>query len=380
MTPSLAHMKRIVIKIGSALIADIDNATVHMQWLQNLCQEIAHLRGRGCEVVVVSSGAVALGRPVLKLGHKALELPEKQAAAACGQIQLMQAWQHALAPHHLHAAQVLLTLDDSENRRRYLNARATFETLLARGLVPVVNENDTVTTAEIRFGDNDRLAARVAAMISADACILFSDIDGLYTRNPKLHPDAEHIPEVSAITPEIEAMASGPASTTSHGGMVTKIIAAKMAVEAGCHLAITRGDVAFPLTAFSQSGMEDAAQTRSKATWFIAKDSPMNARKHWIAGSMSEKGSLFIDDGAAKALASGKSLLPSGVKRIEGGFDRGDTVAVRTLAGKLVAKGIIAYDAGEAGRILGAKSDAIESILGYTVRDTLIHRDDMVML
>ncbi len=371
MLPTLTGMKRIVIKIGSALIADIDRASVHMEWLKALADDIAELRAKGCEVVVVSSGAVALGRPVLGLGKKPLELTEKQAAAACGQIQLMQAWQHALAPHHLHAAQVLLTLDDSENRKRYLNARATFETLIARGLVPVVNENDTVTTAEIRFGDNDRLAARVAAMISADCCILFSDIEGLYNKNPKLHADAEHIPVVSSITPAIEAMASGPASTTSHGGMVTKIIAAKMAIEAGCHLVITRGDVARPLHALSQGG---------KATWFTAKDSPMNARKHWIAGSMSEHGSVFVDEGAAKALGTGKSLLPSGVKRIEGNFDRGDTVAVRTLEGALLAKGITAYDADEARRIMGAKSDAIESILGYTVRDTLIHRDDMVML
>ena len=371
MTPTLSTMKRIVIKIGSSLIADIDNATVRMAWLQNLCTEIAALRTQGCEVVVVSSGAVALGRPVLKLGHKTLELPEKQAAAACGQIQLMQAWQHALAPHHLHAAQVLLTLDDSENRKRYLNARATFETLLARGLVPVVNENDTVTTAEIRFGDNDRLAARVAAMISADACILFSDIDGLYTKNPKLHADAQHIAEVHTITPEIEAMASGPASSTSHGGMVTKIIAAKMATEAGCHLVISRGDVEHPLTML----IEGAA-----STWFTAKQSPMSARKHWIAGAMSEHGAVLVDDGAARALADGKSLLPSGVKRLEGEFERGDTVLIKTLSGTLIGKGIVAYDADEAARILGVHSDTIETILGYKVRDTLIHRDDMVML
>lgn len=371
MLPDLSQMKRIVIKIGSALIADIDHASVHMQWLQGLADDIARLRAKGCDVVVVSSGAVALGRPVLGLGHKALELTEKQAAAACGQIQLMQAWQHALAPHHTHAAQVLLTLDDSENRKRYLNARATFETLLARGLVPVVNENDTVTTAEIRFGDNDRLAARVAAMISADGCILFSDIDGLYTKNPKLHADAEHIALVEQITPEIEAMAGGPASTTSNGGMTTKLIAAKMALSAGCHLVITQGDTPHPLQALMQG---------AKATWFKASLSPMNARKHWIAGSMGERGALIVDEGAARALSAGKSLLPSGVTSLEGAFERGDTVAIKTVSGTLIARGITAYDADEAQRILGVHSDAIESILGYRVRDTLIHRDDMVML
>lgn len=371
MLPDLSQMKRIVIKIGSALIADIDRARVHSDWLQGLASDIAALRGKGCEVVVVSSGAVALGRPVLKLGRKALELTQKQAAAACGQIQLMQAWQHALSPHHLHAAQVLLTLDDSENRKRYLNARATFETLLAHGIIPVVNENDTVTSAEIRFGDNDRLASRVAAMISADCCVLLSDIDGLYTKNPKLHADAAHIPLVQIITPEIEAMATGPASTTSNGGMVTKLIAAKMALSAGCHLVIARGDVECPLLALAQG---------AKATWFTANESPLSARKHWIAGSMGEHGAVYIDDGAAKALTKGKSLLPSGVKRIEGDFERGDTVAIRTLAGTLIGKGITAYDAEEAERILGVHSDAIEQVLGYTVRDTLIHRDDMVML
>lgn len=369
---SLLHAaSRIVIKIGSSLIADIDNAQVHAAWLKSLADDIAALRARGTQVVVVSSGAVALGRPVLGLGHKALELTEKQAAAACGQITLMQAWQDALSPHGLHAAQVLLTLDDSEDRKRYLNARATFETLLERGLVPVVNENDTVTTAEIRFGDNDRLAARVAGMISADVCVLFSDIDGLYTQNPKLHADAQHIPEVRHITPEIEAMASGAASTTSSGGMITKIIAAKMATDAGCHLVITRGESLAPLSQLQAGG---------KATWFIASSTPASARKQWIAGSISERGSLLIDEGAARALREGKSLLPSGVKALEGTFDRGDTVLIKTLDGKLVAKGISAYDAEEAQRILGVKSDAIASILGYSVRDTMVHRDDMVMV
>jgi glutamate 5-kinase len=369
--PDISTMRRIVVKIGSALIADIDHARVHSEWLRGLCEDIGVLKRQGCEVVVVSSGAVALGRPVLGLGHKALELIEKQAAAACGQIQLMQAWQHALAPEHCHAAQVLLTLDDSEHRKRYLNARATFETLLARGLVPVVNENDTVTTAEIRFGDNDRLAARVAGMISADACILLSDIDGLYTANPKITPDAEHVCVIHAITPAIEAMAGGAVSATSSGGMITKILAAKMALDAGCHLAITRGNIAHPLQALIDGG---------RASWFLASVTPMSARKHWIAGAMSERGAVIIDDGAARALVGGASLLPSGVTAVEGAFERGDTVLIKTHAGQVIGKGITAYDAAEAVRILGVRSEAIAGILGYHVRDTLIHRDDLVLL
>lgn len=371
MNLALEQAKRIVIKIGSSLIADIDRASVRESWLLELCSDIAKLRARGCEVVVVSSGAVALGRPMLALGHAALELPEKQAAAACGQILLMQAWQQALAPHALHAAQVLLTLDDSENRKRYLNARATFDTLLARGLVPIVNENDTVTTAEIRFGDNDRLAARVAAMISADVCILFSDIDGLYTKNPKLHPDAAHIAHVDAITPQIEAMGTGPASSTSHGGMTTKLMAAKIAVAAGCHLVITQGDKEAPITAL-ESG--------AKATWFSAGDSPLSARKHWIAGALHTPGTVTVDDGAKRALVAGSSLLPAGVISCTGEFDRGDTVLIKSRDGAVLAKGIIAYDAEETLRILGSKSDGIAAILGYKIRDTLIHRDDMVMI
>lgn len=367
--PTLSSMKRIVVKIGSSTIVDIDAASVRTEWLAAFAADVMRLRAQGCEVVLVSSGAVALGRPILKLGKKHLELPEKQAAAACGQIMLMAAWQHALAKHHIHTAQVLITVEDSENRKRYLNARNTFETLLSHGIIPIVNENDTVTTEEIRFGDNDRLAARVAAMISADACILLSDIDGLYTKNPKLHADAEHVARIDEITPTIEAMASGPSSTTSHGGMITKLIAARMARSAGCHLIIAQGETLHPLTAL----MEGA-----RASWFIAPESPMSARKHWIAGSLQAQGALIIDDGAAKALRSGRSLLPAGVKAMEGDFDRGDMVLVKTASGELVAKGIVTYDAEETGKIMGAKSEAIEGLLGYILRDTLIHRDDMV--
>lgn len=367
--PHLSSMKRIVVKIGSSTIADIDAASVRTEWLAAFAEDVMRLRAQGCEVVLVSSGAVALGRPILKLGKKHLELPEKQAAAACGQIMLMAAWQHALATHHIHTAQVLITVEDSENRKRYLNARNTFETLLSNGIIPIVNENDTVTTAEIRFGDNDRLAARVAAMISADACILLSDIDGLYTKNPKLHADAEHIARIDAITPAIEAMASGPSSTTSHGGMITKLIAARMARSAGCHLIIAQGETLHPLSALSAG---------ARASWFIAPESPMGARKHWIAGSLQAQGALIVDDGAAHALRSGRSLLPAGVKAMEGDFDRGDMVLVKTASGELVAKGIVTYDADETQKIMGAKSEAIEGLLGYILRDTLIHRDDMV--
>lgn len=371
MTPSLAEAKRVVIKIGSSLIADIDRASVREAWLSGMSADVAALRARGCEVIIVSSGAVALGRPLLALGHAALELPEKQAAAACGQILLMQAWQQALQAHGIRAAQVLLTLDDSENRKRYLNARATFDTLLGRGLVPIVNENDTVTTAEIRFGDNDRLAARVAAMISADVCILLSDIDGLYTKNPKLHADAKHIPLVRSMSAEIEAMGSGPASATSHGGMTTKLMAAQIAIAAGCHLIITQGDKPAPITALLNG---------AKATWFCADASPLNARKHWIAGALHTPGTLVIDEGAKRALSSGSSLLPAGVISCSGTFDRGDTVIIKSADGTLLAKGIIAYDAEETRRILGVKSDGIAAVLGYKIRDTLIHRDDMVMV
>jgi glutamate 5-kinase len=329
------------------------------------------LHARGCEIVLVSSGAVALGRPRVGLGLDALTLEEKQAAAAAGQPLLIQAWQQAFDRHGIRVAQVLLTLDDTERRRRYLNARTTFSTLLDHKLIPIVNENDTVATAELKFGDNDRLAARVAAMIGADALVLFSDIDGLYTKNPRTHADAQHIATVEAITPDIMAMAGGPVSGFSNGGMTTKLEAAKMAIDGGCHMAIANGQEIHALQRLAAG---------SRATWFVATTKPQLARKHWIASAMHLPGSVVIDDGASKALGQGKSLLPAGVRRVEGRFDRGDTIGVRDESGALLAKGISGFTSEEATLILGKKTSALPEILGYACQDTLIHRDDLVVL
>lgn len=368
MTTPLHTAQRIVMKLGSSLVAE--GGAVRAAWMAAFAAELAEYRARGAEVILVSSGAVALGRPLLGLGNAALSLEEKQAAAAAGQPLLMQAWQAALAPQALAPAQVLLTLGDSEHRRRYLNARATFATLLAHGLIPIVNENDTVATAELKFGDNDRLAARVAVMVGADALVLFSDIDGLYTQNPRTHADAQHLPRVDEITPEIEAMAGGAASTLSNGGMKTKIDAAKMAVASGCHMVIARGEALAPLAALEAGG---------RATWFMAQLKPQLARKQWIASSVHVPGSVTLDAGAVRALRDGKSLLPAGVTAVSGQFERGEVIAVLDASGTRIAHGISNYSAAEAAKIRGKKTDAIEAILGYAHRDTLIHRDDLAM-
>lgn len=367
--PSLANAKRIVIKLGTSLTTE--HCAARQAWMGSLATDIATLHAAGKEIILVSSGAVALGRPLVGLGTGALTLEEKQAAASAGQPLLMQAWQQAFAGHHIHVAQLLLTLDDSERRRRYLNARATFTTLLEHRLIPIVNENDTVATAELKIGDNDRLAARVAVMVSADALVLFSDIDGLYTADPRTNPQAAHIARIDALTPEILAMGGGAASGMSNGGMKTKLDAAAMALAAGCHMAIARGNMDRPLQALLDGG---------RASWFVASTKPQIARKHWIATSVSARGAVVVDDGAAAALASGKSLLPAGVKTIEGSFDRGDTISIKTLTGKVLARGITAYGSDEAAKIAGQKTAAIPAILGYNGRDTLIHRDDLAML
>jgi glutamate 5-kinase len=365
------HAKRIVIKIGSSLLIDEASGHVRDAWLAALAQDIHTLRTQGKQVILVTSGAVALGRGPLGLKSKALLLlEEKQAAAACGQIELYAAWRNALAPYTLKVAQLLLTADDSIVRRRYLNARNTIDTLLELGAVPIINENDTVATAEIRFGDNDRLAARVAQMASADYLILFSDIDGLYTADPGANPDAKFIAEVHDITPDIERMAGGSASAVGSGGMVTKLAAAKIALGAGCHMVIARGTGLHPLQALMHDG---------RCTRFIAKESPLSARKHWIAGSIHPAGSVVVDGGAASALHSGKSLLPAGVTAIEGLFGRGDTVLIKDAGGQVIGRGLIAYAADDATRIVGKKSHEIEGILGFKGRDVLIHRDDMVL-
>jgi glutamate 5-kinase len=369
LSPSTAQ--RLVIKIGSALVVDPAHATPRAAWLASVAKDIAGLRARGIDVIVVSSGAIALARRTLRLTQRRLRLEEKQAAAAVGQIRLAQAWAEALSARDLTAAQLLLTLDDTEDRRRYLNARATLNTLLALHCIPVINENDTVATAEIRFGDNDRLAARVAEMVQADQLVLLSDIDGLYTADPKRDPAAEHIPVVEAITPEIEAMGGEPPPGYSSGGMRTKLAAARIATQAGCAMAIAFGHQDHPLKA-----LEDGA----RCTWFLPAPEGRSARKRWIAGSLSPLGVMTVDTGAARALRNGRSLLPAGVKTIEGSFDRGDPVVVRGPRGEALARGLSAYGSADAERIAGHRSDEIEAILGWRGRDEIIHRDDLVLL
>ncbi len=372
--PALARLddaRRLVVKIGSALVVDAARAAPRAAWLAALAEDIAALRARGGEVIVVSSGAIALARRSLGLASRRLRLEEKQAAAAVGQIRLAGAWSAALADHQLIAAQLLLTLDDTEDRRRYLNARATLATLLHLGCVPVINENDTVATAEIRFGDNDRLAARVAEMVGADQLVLLSDIDGLYTADPRRDPAARHIPVVAAITPEIEAMGGAPPPGYSSGGMRTKLVAARIATGAGCAMAIAPGEAPHPLRALAAGG---------RCTWFLPASEGRSARKRWLLGSLQPLGSLTIDAGAARALAAGRSLLPAGVTAVEGRFERGDPVLVRDGQGRVLARGLSAYASEDAARIIGHRSAAIAEILGWRGRDELIHRDDLALV
>ncbi|QEX19507.1 glutamate 5-kinase [Hypericibacter terrae] len=366
----LAHAKRLVVKIGSALLVDDKTGAIRRQWLDALADDVAEIRKAGTEVLLVSSGAIAVGRRHLGLLDGGLKLEEKQAAAATGQIRLAHAYQETLARHDITVAQVLLTLGDTEERRRHLNARSTLSTLLKFGCVPVINENDTVATAEIRFGDNDRLAARVAAMVSADALVLLSDIDGLYTADPRRNPEASFIPEVTEITPEIEAMAGEALPGYSSGGMVTKLTAARVALGAGCRMAIANGRMMNPLRAIREGGT---------CTWFLPAATPLTARKTWIQGALKPVGKLVVDDGALKALSSGKSLLPAGVVTVEGRFERGDAVVVADAQGREIARGLSAYSAEDARRIKGHKSREIETLLGYRGRDEMIHRDDLVL-
>jgi glutamate 5-kinase len=366
----LSRARRIVVKVGSALLVDAATGRLNRAWLETLVADIVRLRRQGKEVVLVSSGAIALGRRHIGLPRGPLRLEESQAAAAVGQIRLAHAYKELLEAEGVPVAQVLLTLEDSEQRRRYLNARATLTTLLACGAVPVINENDTVATAEIRYGDNDRLAARVAQMVSADCVVLLSDIDGLYTADPNKDPTARFIPLVREITPDIEAMAGDSASEVGRGGMATKIIAARIAVAAGCHFCIAAGAPRHPVRRIEQGG---------RCTWFRPAATPVAARKQWIAGTLRPAGELRIDEGAVRALRSGKSLLPAGVTATSGRFERGDTVSVCTADGREVARGIVAYGDAEAARIIGRRSADIAALLGYTGRDELIHRDDLVL-
>ncbi len=367
--PVLAQARLLVVKVGSALIVDPAAATLRAAWLDGLAEDIASLRAAGAQVVVVSSGAIALARRSLGMEQARLRLEEKQAAAAVGQIQLAQAWSAALARHGITAAQLLLTLGDTEDRKRYLNARATLRTLLGLGCVPVINENDTVATAEIRFGDNDQLAARVAGMIGADQLVLLSDIDGLYTADPRQDPDARHLPLVTVLTPEVEAMGGAPPPGYSSGGMRTKLLAAAIATRAGCAMAIGLGSVANPLT---QLG------TATRCTWFLPAEGG-SARKRWIAGTLRPAGRLVIDHGAACALRAGGSLLPAGVRAVEGSFGRGDLVLVVSEDRTGIGRGLSAYGSADAARIIGHRSEAIEALLGWRGRDEMIHRDDLVL-
>jgi glutamate 5-kinase len=367
--PSLAEARRLIVKIGSALLVD-DGGHMRRAWLEALAADVARCRRRGQEVIVVTSGAIAVGRRHLGLVGRALKLEEKQAAAATGQIRLAHAWQEALAAHGITVAQLLLTPEDTEERRRHLNARATLNQLLALGAVPVINENDTVATTEIRFGDNDRLAARVAQMASADTLVLLSDVDGLYTADPRRDPSARLIPEVRELSPEIEAMGGEALPGYSSGGMVTKLAAARIAMSAGCRMVIAPGKPVAPL-----SRIEEGAP----CTWFLPSAEPRTQRKRWIAATIAPAGALTVDDGAAAALGRGKSLLPAGVVAVDGDFERGDCVVVRRRDGTEAARGLCAYSAEDARRIAGRKTNEIEPLLGYRGRDEMIHRDDLVV-
>ena len=368
--PELNNFRRIVVKVGSALLVDSAAGEVRAEWLAALAADIAMLHKDGRDVLIVSSGSIALGRSKLKLPRRALKLEENQAAAAVGQIALARIWSEVLGAHGIGAGQILVTLQDTEERRRYLNARSTIDKLLEWRAVPVINENDTVATNEIRYGDNDRLAARVATMASADLLVLLSDIDGLYTAPPGANPDAQLIPVVEQVNAEIEAIAGGPESLLSRGGMRTKIEAAKIATAAGTHMLIASGKIAHPLKAIQDGG---------RCTWFLTPANPVTARKRWIAGSLEPKGTLTIDAGAVTALRDGKSLLPAGVIRIEGQFSRGDAVVVRGPDGQEIGRGLVAYDAAHAEQIKGRASRDAAAILGFGGRTAMIHRDDLVV-
>jgi glutamate 5-kinase len=368
----LAQARRLVVKVGSALLVDEARGTVDHAWLSSFAEDAARIRARGQELLVVSSGAIALGRRRLGLIRKRLDLPAKQAAAATGQSLLMHAWEEAFKPHGMIAAQILLSPDDTETRRRWLNARATLERLIALGVTPVINENDTVATEEIRYGDNDRLAARVAQMVGADLLVLLSDIDGLYSADPRRDADARHIPLVSELTSEIDAMAGGVNldAGVGSGGMATKLAAARIAASAGCATLIALGAQPAPLNAVEAGG---------RSTLIEARTTPSAAYKAWIAGSLAPQGAFIVDAGAATALKAGKSLLPAGVRVVEGRFEKGDAVVVRDEQGGEIARGLSRYDAVDAEKIAGARSSDIEALLGYTAGATLIHADDMAL-
>ncbi len=367
----LSAGKRVVIKIGSSLLVDTAAGTLNRPWLESLAGEVVRLKQRGQQVLLVSSGAIALGRRYLNFASDQRRLEEHQAAAAAGQIVLAHAYQDLLDRHNIKVAQVLLTPDDTEDRRRYLNARSTLETLLALGVVPVINENDTVATQEIRYGDNDRLAARVSEMISADCLVLLSDVDGLYESDPATNPDAVLIPEVHEITPELESICGSSRTEYGSGGMATKLAAARICMSAGCATLIASGLELAPLLAVENGG---------PCTWFLPNKTPLAARKQWIAGTLATRGALTIDAGAERALNEGKSLLPVGVVAVDGRFSRGDAVSIKGSSGCELGRGLAAYDSDDAQVIRGQRSQDIERLLGYRGRDEMIHRDNLVLL
>ena len=365
--------KKVIVKIGSSILTDNDaKSPIRHAWLDKLAQDIMTWQQQKKQIVIVTSGSIVLGRSILKYYDKNfLKLEEKQAAAAAGQSLLMRAYENALAKFGLQCAQILLTLEDTEQRRRHLNARATIHELLSHNIIPIINENDTIATDEIRYGDNDRLAARIATMISADLLIMLSDVDGLYDRNPQQYENAKHISYVNIINKQIEDMAGEQTNPLSNGGMITKIAAAKIAVNGGCHALIANGHKEFPLSTLT---------TYNKATAFIAIDKPQIARKKWIQGSIHLHGVIMIDDGAVQALKAGKSLLPAGVVQIDGHFQRGDTVAIHNIQNQHIATGLTNYDSRNCSKIIGLNSQDIAKVLGNDTRTTLIHRDDMSML
>jgi glutamate 5-kinase len=368
---ALAAAGRIVIKIGSSLLVDRASGRLNRAWLESVGDDLARLRARGQQVMVVSSGAIALGRPYLGLGRDQRRLEDHQAAAAAGQILLAHAYQDILEARGCKIAQVLLTLDDTENRRRYLNARSTLDVLLRLGAIPVINENDTVATQEIRYGDNDRLGARVAEMTSADVLVLLSDVDGLYEANPATTPGAKLIPEVTELTPDIEARAGASGTEFGTGGMVTKLQAARIAMDAGCAMVIASGRRLHPVRAVEQG---------APCTWFRPAGTPRQARKQWIAGTLVPRGTLLVDAGAERALRRGGSLLPVGLVAVEGEFERGDAVVIRSVDGRDLARGLSAYSSREARLVRGRRSDELEALLGYRGRDELVHRDNLAVL
>jgi glutamate 5-kinase len=368
--PTIRDFRRIVVKVGSSLLVNSEGGRLNDEWLTSLAQDLADLHRERRDILVVSSGAIAFGRAVLRLPGGALKLEDSQAAAAVGQISLARTWSQVLARHAMTAGQILVTLQDTEERRRYLNARSTIDKLLEWRAVPVINENDTVATNEIRYGDNDRLAARVATMVGADLLVLLSDVDGLYDAPPRENANAKLIPLVERITPAIEAVAGAAGSQLSRGGMQTKIEAARIAVSGGTHMVIASGRVPHPLAAIAAG---------APCTWFLTVGNPVTARKKWIAGSLEPKGSLIIDAGALTALRNGKSLLPAGVTRVEGSFARGDAVVIRGPDGTEVGRGLVAYDADDAAKIRGRSSADILSILGFGGRAEMVHRDDLVI-